>query len=70
VTRLRIVETNRSRIGRVVGVVVLTLCVLGGVGGLAAFGVAAWRFIPNHAVAAVAIVAMSTLFLWGLTQDE
>ena len=69
-TRVRIVEANRSRIGRVVVVAVLTLCILGGVGGVVAFGAAAWNLIPSHAVAVLAIVVMVPLVLWGLTQDE
>lgn len=48
----------------------MTLCVLGGLGGLVAFGVVAWRFIPNHAVAPLAIVLIVPLFLWGLTQED
>ena len=63
-------EASRSPIGRTLGVVLLTLCVLGGLGGLVAFGVTAWRLIPNQAVAVVTIVVVVPLFLWGLTQDE
>lgn len=62
--------TWHSLIGRVAWVVVMTLCVLGGLGGLVAFGVVAWRFIPNHAVALLAIVLIVPLFLWGLTQED
>jgi hypothetical protein len=70
VAKLRNVEANRSRIGRVVAVALLTVCVLGGVGGLVALGVVAWRLIPNNALAAVAIVVMVPVVLWGFTQDE
>lgn len=62
--------TFRSRIGRVVDVFLLTLFILGGVGGLVAFGVAAWHLIPSHAVAVLAIVVMIPLCVWGLTQED
>jgi hypothetical protein len=64
------VEANRARIGQVVDVVLLTLLALAGVGAMVAFGLAAWRLIPNHAVAAAAIVAMVPMVLWGFTRDE
>lgn len=64
------VVTALSRVGRVAGLLAVVACVLGGLGGAVAFGVMAWRLIPNHVLAFLPILLMVPLFLWGLTQAE
>lgn len=59
-------EAKHSWVDRVLVVVVLGILAVGCIGVVAA----AWRLIPNHALAVVASFVLVPLVLWGLTQDE
>jgi hypothetical protein len=65
-----VVVTSSSQIGRGFSFVLLAMCILGGIGGLAAFAVWLWRVIPNHALALAAVFVLIPMLLWALTQDD
>jgi hypothetical protein len=60
------VEGKRSSVGRLLGFVVIAFFLACGIVPIVALS---WRMIPNHGLAAVAIVVLVPLFVWGLFKE-